>query len=646
MSTQRPIGRQGTLARGTPSDHSITKQSLIDRGIGFSKTACQEFTFDNAWVSVSPFVPGANKQNCQDALMKCLKKKHKDEADFDVALFEALAVGLAGSTTRAGISRRRTTAGHCREMLIFNRLRWEETEPYSDWKYEYAVAVTTQVTKGGDLGIPKSMGCAKSSRQDHSCVIASRKNVKRNGTGEYYGWNIVECLSTTELKRRTTSVKVKKSSRGSADFIASPIGEPEFGALWQTIAYVISDVWTCIARRDATKKDGTTPGEIPFAILACDESGVTKSTDRFVFGHVLIPAVCGDPFAFNLVASKRFSETDSVERAAAAYINVIANGLALGESIKTGRECNVHSLIGLELQMFGRPQPGFNLKYSPHARLGQFVTTQGEIWGGTIADVSEIASVVRETSFPFQRLQFVDSFDSFTGETPLLIKAVSKMIHNTLVSQEANWVALNLIVSRNIEECVNKVLLAAERSLTRGTTLLMHDLQGYSDLQPENHSDMRLLWSQFSALVRKTLLGLAREGIVHPDIRPGYDFTSNILKSESEMLLIDLDSLVSILQVPNTGHSERYIDHSGLNQFGYVWWQCFVVAMAWKLKRPQSEGCQQKQNDHWTFFNRVNDANVTENDVIQMLNSISGSTWFDDQTKEDDIRAILSAFHN
>ena len=42
------------------------------------------------------------------------------------------------------------------------------------------------------------------------------------------------------------------------------------------------------------------------------------------------------------------------------------------------------------------------------------------------------------------------------------------------------------------------------------------------------------LWKCFSELVTTLLLPLAESEITHPDIRPGYDWTSNILVNESD----------------------------------------------------------------------------------------------------------------
>ena len=62
--------------------------------------------------------------------------------------------------------------------------------------------------------------------------------------------------------------------------------------------------------------------------------------------------------------------------------------------------------------------------------------------------------------------------------------------------------------------------------------------------------------------------------------------------NNSEMVLIDLDSLVRIEEKPKID----YIRSKGLNSFDYIWWQCFAAAMVWKLKISQFAGCKQLQD--------------------------------------------------
>jgi len=196
----------------------------------------------------------------------------------------------------------------------------------------------------------------------------------KDGNGGYFKW------ATVELKRQTRSIQLQirhmkrrdQATNASCSFnqFSSPLGQQGFGALWQIIAYTISDVWTCLARTGAetpvSKDDGCndvplSPTYIPFAILACaivEEKGSAQMS-RFAFGNVIIPDICGERFSFNLLNSGTFETrgpavSESVSQAAAAYIKVLMFGVLMGSSLKEralSRE-KVHSMTGRMLQLF------------------------------------------------------------------------------------------------------------------------------------------------------------------------------------------------------------------------------------------------------------------------------------------------------
>ena len=110
------------------------------------------------------------------------------------------------------------------------------------------------------------------------------------------------------------------------------------------------------------------------------------------------------------------------------------------------------------------------------------------------------------------------------------------------------------------------------------------------------------------------------------------------------MVLIDLDSLVLFEDYENVG-SSKYLSNSGLSAFGFVWWQCFVVSMAWKLETPQATGCRDRQDYYWGYFGRASGTDTVEQDVLDLLDIISSSRWFDAATvNEEDLVAILNDF--
>jgi hypothetical protein len=74
--------------------------------------------------------------------------------------------------------------------------------------------------------------------------------------------------------------------------------------------------------------------------------------------------------------------------------------------------------------------------------------------------------------------------------------------------------------------------------------------QGFEPLRPavlKIASHWRGKWAAFKALADEALIPLAEEDIIHANLRPGFDVTSNLLFSriKGAMRMIDLDSLNS-----------------------------------------------------------------------------------------------------
>ena len=97
------------------------------------------------------------------------------------------------------------------------------------------------------------------------------------------------------------------------------------------------------------------------------------------------------------------------------------------------------------------------------------------------------------------------------------------------------------------------------------------------------------LWKNFMELARNQLLPLARAGIIHPDIRVGYDYTANIMaKSDgSNMVLVDFESLVLFSDYTVQEDKHRLYLPEMKNAFAFVCLQCYVVAVFWSEKKNQ-----------------------------------------------------------
>lgn len=131
-----------------------------------------------------------------------------------------------------------------------------------------------------------------------------------------------------------------------------------------------------------------------------------------------------------------------------------------------------------------------------------------------------------------------------------------------------------------------KTVFLGYRGIPMGVLTVMRDLRknDFRDLKPNEHS-VEQLWPCFSELVSRELIPLAGEKIVHGDIRPGYDLTSNILfeRKSGTMVLIDFESM-RICPIPKalrgSMKDSRYPPHDE-SPWTYLWWQVLLVGFAW-----------------------------------------------------------------
>jgi hypothetical protein len=146
---------------------------------------------------------------------------------------------------------------------------------------------------------------------------------------------------------------------------------------------------------------------------------------------------------------------------------------------------------------------------------------------------------------------------------------------------------------------LNDVLLAVY-SAPNGLITIMKDLsEDYDTLRPSQYeNDLPCLWAAFIELLRNVLIPMANLEVIHPDIRPGYDETSNILckfkKGKGRfpvMKIIDFESILLVDQwTAPVGAQSLYIrSKKGWNAKNFLWWQCVALAYAWKNGTTQKE---------------------------------------------------------
>lgn len=180
----------------------------------------------------------------------------------------------------------------------------------------------------------------------------------------------------------------------------------------------------------------------------------------------------------------------------------------------------------------------------------------------------------------------------------MVVKVSSVAVHSILINPMFSFLALEKIkTAEKLAKEIGSVLYGAVGK-EAGMVTIMADLskQGYGILKPKQHRDkLPLLWAAFEELVKKVLLPMAEIKIVHPDIRPGFDVTSNVLfrldneGKKASIKLIDFESVVFLRNWRAPLVDGRYIDkRADWDANTFVWWQCVCLAHTWRVGRKLS----------------------------------------------------------
>lgn len=644
----RPIAEVVPWRRPTrPNNHESTENNLRSRQVWF-KDVGSLHTPDLAGC-ISRFNTICNysesKSGSKDfkQMLDALNAAYEDEDDFDRNLFSSLAdsLGLEIATCDTDGEDDQAT-----QAIVLN-------ETWDSAGFQYAVGFARQVKSKADLKIPESFGCARSSRQDHSCVLLRRpqrkKALPRRRASKVQNWKVVQVFATVELLTQTTACRVLFS-----EFSVQQPGLGQMGALGQTLAYVLSDVWTCIARTGASfsKELATVPSDIPFAIIACKlrptkRARVTRFLKRvfrrpiategplaieevhsqWALGRVLIPRACGDRFTYSVDGAGEFNSEEVTEATLGAYLTVMNFGLKMGKSLKDKEFTadaafvrDFHSMTGQKLIFGDTHFSTFKCEIAPFAGV-EFneKISQGEIWVGSV-DLQRIREASEQTNLAFlflsdseeenqenagaeekqeETADYSEQQEENKG-TPLLMKVSSTAVYNWFSSPVFAKDAWKASVS--VKNALNNVLVAAE-VCKGGLCTIMFDLRDeFSDLFPADMiTDKGILfstlWTAFTQLVTTTLIPLASVDVLQPDLRAGFDYTANILVNEggTEMRMIDFETLSSIENIPQS-YSDVYISSMDLGTFEFLWWQCFSIAEMWLNRRIQKYGARHVQS--------------------------------------------------
>jgi hypothetical protein len=320
---------------------------------------------------------------------------------------------------------------------------------------------------------------------------------------------------------------------------------------------------------------------------------------QWVSAQLHVPKAAGGRFFFSVKDFGCFDEPSSVEKALSLYFDTMSSGLRVAVQVfnevakgaalsppvpASGRLLMVGNTHLDQIEFCASPIRGAN----PTRWGKKYSIGQGDLFKGKM----NASGFLNEAK---RNVIFLPSQADGTAELDVLVKVSSTAVHSVLVNPDHAFEA-SLLLKRKVPDNVLNEIKSVLYGVVKtdvGLMTVMADLsdEHYKALQPADYKDDLLsLWDAFSELVKNVLLPLAEYvDVIHPDIRPGYDLTANILlKDDSEakktMKLIDYESLVSFPNwtAPNTS---RYImREDGKDAITFVWWQCVAMAYFWDAK--------------------------------------------------------------
>jgi hypothetical protein len=416
-------------------------------------------------------------------------------------------------------------------------------------------------------------------------------------------WAATDCFSVAELQMSDSSC---------ADLEYGTIDEPELWGKHAALAHAILNNMDCVLPHWA--KRGVLSDHIPLALIAGKKKGnfqqplhQDEPVLRWVSGRLEVPEACGNGFKYSIQDFAKFSNVDhdvsDIEQALSVYVDTILFGLVAAIDIHKKLESGeVPSavpgsgqslMIGhvkLNLHLCASPIQGASVTSEDGNLTDSWAVSQGDLFRGEL-DVSE---VLNKSGALF--VNFRDS-NRKKESCHVIVKVSSTTVHGLHIPPDKAFDALTTIsrAGKSLAIEIGSVLHAAAE-MRAGVLTIMDDMteQGYGSLRPvEDCDQIAVLWDGFQDLVENALLPMAELGIVHADIRPGYDITSNILckletskdtgVKKATMKLIDFESLVHFKRWYPGYLDGRYVrKEDGWDATTYVWWQCMAVAYAWK----------------------------------------------------------------
>jgi hypothetical protein len=594
LTQQRAYAAGTDYTRSVPSNHLNTAQELNHKQVVRKDVAREQPpSFESVWAKLLTKL-GAGKglmsaEESLELLKIPLTTEYDNEASFSKALFGAVRKCLSHRDLE--LHQKDDNIGEVAPDDNIIVLRVDETE-------KYAVGLARQSSVAKDLKmeiLDKSNDSADGtgiesknrSALDHSVCLFQKDSNDR--------WKVSDCFAVVELKLNDTSCQEFPLWNNTVNGVSLA---DKHGALGQVMLYNLASVLPCHARRGVLGK------HLPLAIIAGRRNKPNRNSLtrlRWVSGRLEIPEACGGRFRFCVEDFGHFhhdadeEEDESVKNALAVYLNTVLFGLTeavkvhddfVGNRMRPAVPASGQILVigkaQLDLQFFASPIPGAN----PIETLNEdhkWIISQGELFKGRL-NVFEV--LLRSSS---KRIIFFP--EKFSKEVDVIAKVSSLTVHNILIDPRTAVSALKTLkMKRKIRKEIGNVLYSVIDMQT-GLVTIMADLskQGYRTLKPKEQRDkLAVLWAGFADLVENVLLPMAENEIIHPDIRPGFDITSNILcklegnDTRAVIKLIDYESLILFEDWIAPENDGRYVKPGPTwNATTFVWWQCICLAYTW-----------------------------------------------------------------
>jgi hypothetical protein len=470
------------------------------------------------------------------------------------------------------------------------------------------------------VGIARRVDCTRGVVAEHADSTSSELTTTAPSREMYHGscvfekmgngWTVTDIFAVVELKTSATSCKEFKVVN---NMVAAVDLNSNHGALGQAILYGMGCVLMYHARNGVLRNDdtGTTTAEtgqrkrrrrrqqkrLPLAILAGTLGTVGKTKRlRWVYGSLVIPLACGNQFKYMVHSFGKFchdeeEEDQSIIDALSVYMDTILFGLVAAIRVYRDRvdqkPYQPDPISGRKL-MVGDQTLNWPVYASPIPMPksetldpnGLLIVSQGELFCGEL-NVHELLAISN-----LKRAYFVELGEN-DERMPVLVKVSSRAVNSILIWPSETFFAIK--VAKDVLR--NPLLAVVEMGV--GLVTIMADLskQKYKILQPKDHERLLILWDGFKELAIDALLRLAEYDVIHADIRPGFDLTTNILvkldRDKARMELVDYESLVFLNDwtVPQT-HRGYIQKGDGWDATTFVWWQCITVAYAWIEELP------------------------------------------------------------